>query len=115
MDDTEARETVRDLLLDHRGADNPISSREINDVIDVDNVGSFPTTRRLVREVMEREKVPIASGNEGYYMIETADELEDEIESINDRIGSIAERRVRLREAAYERADEIEGISTDDV
>ncbi|APX00229.1 hypothetical protein CHINAEXTREME_20690 (plasmid) [Halobiforma lacisalsi AJ5] len=85
--DPEKLETVKELLLEHRGRDNPISSREINEVIEVDSVGSFPKTRKYVRQVLYEEEIPVASGSNGYYVIEDQDELEEEISSIDRRIG----------------------------
>lgn len=113
--DDETLETVKKLLLEHRGEDNAISSREINEVIQVDSVGSFPKTREIVRQVLYEEEVPIASGGNGYYVIEDQDELEEEISSIDRRIGNIAERRVAVRRAAINWSDEIEGIDLDEI
>lgn len=113
--DQETLETVKELLMEHRGADNQISSREINEVIEVDSVGSFPRTREIVRTLLFEEEVPIASGGNGYYIIEDQDELEEEISSIDRRIGNIAERRVAVRRAAMNWSDEIEGIDVNDI
>lgn len=113
--DDETLETVKELLLEHRGEDNAISSREINDVIEVDSVGSFPKTREIVRELLFEEGIPIASGGNGYYVIENQDELEEEIGSIDRRIGNIAERRVAVRRAAINWSDEIDGIDVDEI
>lgn len=99
-DDDAPRELVKDMLLAHRGQDNPISSREINEVIEVDTVGSFPRTRALVRKVLFEDGIPIASGNNGYYVIETEAELTAYIENLDSRIGNIAERRYAIRQAA---------------
>lgn len=111
-DDDSDIQRVVSILEEHRGKDNAISSREINERIDADNVGSFPRTREIVREILERELLPIASGNDGYYVIETREELEEEIESINRRIGNIAERRVHVRRAALEHVEDIENLES---
>lgn len=94
------REVVKELLLAHHGSENPISAREINEVIEVDTVGSFPRTRALVRELLFEEEIPVAGGGAGYYIVKTEDELTEYIESLDSRIGNIAERRVAIRRAA---------------
>lgn len=94
------REVVKDLLLAHRGQENPISAREINEVIEVDTVGSFPRTRELVRELLFEEKIPVAGGNAGYYVVETKAELTAYLENLDSRMGKIAERRYAIRRAA---------------
>lgn len=111
-DDRSPKDVTRELLLDHWGADNPISSREINEIIQVDNVGSFPQTRRIVRELLFEEGLPVASNNEGYYLIESEEELSDEIESLNGRISRTLERR---RQVALAAADELDDIDIGDL
>lgn len=107
----EARELVKELLLEHRGADNPISSREINERIDKDAVGSFPSTRMLVREIMVEDQIPIASSNNGYYVIETEGELQDYVDQLESRVLGITERKLHVQRAANAWDGEIE---TDD-
>ncbi|MGB9932890.1 hypothetical protein [Haloarcula amylolytica] len=107
----DARELVKELLLDHRGADNPISSREISEHLEAQEVGSFPKTRMLVRDIMLEEQIPIASSNNGYYVIETEEELQDYIDQLESRILGISERKFEVRRAANEWDGEIE---TDD-
>lgn len=110
--DDETKEIVREMLLNHWGADNPITSREINDVIEVDNVGSFPTTRQIVRNRLFEDGLPVASGNNGYYLIETQAELEAELESINGRVAKMLQRR---REVALATQDEHDDIDLSDL
>lgn len=106
--DDETKQIVREMLLNHWGEDNPITSREINDVIEVDNVGSFPTTRRIVRNRLFEDGLPVASGNNGYYLIETQDELEAELESINGRVAKMLQRRREVALAAQDEHDDID-------
>lgn len=111
--DEYTRARVKELLLAHEGSVNPISAREINEVIDVDTVDSFPRTRELVREVLFEERIPIVSGNDGYYIVETEDELAAYLANLDGRIGNIAERRYTIRRAAQEWADFGAGEDTD--
>lgn len=113
--DDDVKDRVESILRDHRGSDNPISSREINDEIGVDDIGSFPSTRAIVRELVLEEKIPIASSNQGYYIIETEDELAEYIENLSARIDSIAERRFAIQRAAQEWDEPIESSEDEDL
>ena len=113
--DEDVKERVRDIILDHRGSENPISSREINDEIGVDSIGSFPSTRAIIRELVLENQIPIASSNQGYYVIETEDELAEYIENLSTRIDSIAERRFAIQRAAKEWDESIESSEDEDL
>ena len=107
MSEDEVREQVRELLLEHRGADNPITSREINEIVDLDQVGSFPSTRAVIRDIVLEERIPIAGSSQGYYVIETEEELENYIDNLENRITNIAERRYGVLRAVREWDEEI--------
>lgn len=98
--DPSPKEQVKNILLDHRGKDNQISSRDLNDQIGVDSVGSFPSTRAIIRELVLEDQIPVASGNNGYYIIETEEELAEYVAQLDSRISSIAERRFAIKHAA---------------
>ena len=106
--DDEVKEEVKDLILDHTGANDPISSREINDEINVDDIGSFPSTRAIVRELIVQDGLPIASGNSGYYLIETEGELVEYTESLDSRVLGITNRKAAVIRAAEGWQDDIE-------
>ena len=93
-------ETVKELLLEHQGKGNEISSREINEVVDLDNVGSFPTVRRCVKDIMFEEQIPIVGGGNGYYVAETEEEIADAIDTLESRILNMSERKMMLTRAA---------------
>lgn len=98
--DEEIKDEVEAILRNHTGADNPISSREIDDELGLDSVGSFPNTRAVIRELLLEDQIPIASSSNGYYIIETEDELAEYIESLESRMLSIADRKYGIRRAA---------------
>jgi hypothetical protein len=102
------RERVKELLLDHRGKDNPISSREISEQLKKDEVGSFPETRMMVRDIMLEDQIPIASCNRGYYVVETEEELKDYVDQLESRILGVSERKFAVQRAANEWDGEIE-------
>ncbi|NLV10693.1 hypothetical protein ACAH01_08760 [Halomicrobium sp. HM KBTZ05] len=107
----EEYERVKALLLEHKGKGNEISSREINEQVELDTVGSFPQTRECVRDVMLRERIPIIGGGNGYYVAQEEQEVKDAIETLESRILNTTERKMLLQRAAQEWADDIE---TDD-
>lgn len=98
---------VKQLLLDHRGKGNEISSREINDVVGLDNVESFPQTRGCVRDVLERERIPIVGGGNGFYVAETEEEVASALGTLESRIINTAERKMLLKRAARGWEDEL--------
>ncbi|WP_049899211.1 hypothetical protein [Halococcus agarilyticus] len=106
--DDEVKAEVRNLILNHQGAANPISSRQINDDIEVDDIGSFPNTRSIVRELIFEEGLPIASGSNGYYLIETEAELVGYTESLESRVLNITDRKAAVIRAARGWQGEIE-------
>lgn len=112
---TSVKETVKQILLDHTGSDNPITSREINDIIDVDNIGSFPGTRAVIREIMIEDRIPIAGSSQGYYVIESEDELADYIENLESRILRMTERQWAIKRAAREWDGDIELSDDEDL
>lgn len=99
----DVRERVKELLMEHHGAGNSISSREIDEQLDLDNVGSFPSTREVVRDIVLKDQIPIVSEpgpNGGYFVPETEAEIETYIEQLNSRIAGITERKVAVQIAA---------------
>ena len=103
----EVRQEVKDILLDHRGADDPITSREINEELDLDSVGSFPNTRAVIRDIVIHDEIPIAGSSMGYYVIETEDELRDYVDQLDRRARNIMERRIAVLKAAEEWHEDI--------
>jgi hypothetical protein len=89
---------VREILKDHRGVDNAISSAEINERVGIESTdGSQPRTREIIRFLMFEEDMVIGSHTgAGYFLIETEDELLDYIEDLDGRIQSIMERRKKV-------------------
>jgi hypothetical protein len=96
----ELREQIKAILLEHTGADDTISSREISNELGIDEVESFPVTRGLIREIVEEDGVPIAGHSNGYFVIETEEELEDYIDTLDSRILKTAERKALVTRAA---------------
>lgn len=107
----EEYEQVKEMLLNHRGKGNEITAREINEVVGLDNVGSFPQTRECIRDIILQERIPAIGGGNGFYIAESEEELKDALETLESRIINTTERKMLLQRAAEEWSDEIE---TDD-
>jgi hypothetical protein len=61
----------------------------------VNDTDSFPTTRAIIRELILEDNISIASGGNGYFVIETEDELK-EYNSLESRMMSIVDRKYRI-------------------
>lgn len=103
----EEYETVKNLLLEHRGRGNEISSREINDAVGLDDIGSFPQTRQLVRDIIEEEQIPVIGGGNGFYVAETEEEVASALSTLDSRITSTAKRKMLLQRAVEEWENEL--------
>lgn len=115
MSSKSAKEQVKELLLDAEGPDNAITSREIDEEVNLDSVGSFPQTREVVRELLMEDGIPIASNSNGYYVIETEEQLADYVDTLDGRITGIAERRFGILQAADQWDGDIEASDDHDV
>lgn len=96
----ETVDRVRELLREHRGKDNPISSSDINAEIGIDSPsGSQPNTRRIVRYLLVEEGLPVAGSNQGYYIVEREEELQDYLEYLDNKAYGIMLRKQAVKSA----------------
>lgn len=96
------RDQIREMLLEHRGSDNPIKSREISNELGIDEVESFPVTRGLIKEILKEDKIPVAGSSQGYFVIETEEELQDYLDNLDSRAMNTIQRKYLIKEAASE-------------
>lgn len=99
MGEDAVKDQVKELLLDHEGSDNPITSREINEEINLDNIGSFPSTRAVIRELVLEDQLPIAATSQGYFIIQDEDELSEYVDQLESRVMNITERKFAVKRA----------------
>lgn len=99
MDDEAIKERVKRILREHEGADNGISSREINEQLGIDSIGSFPNIRSVMRKLVLEEELPVASNSKGYYLIQDDQELEEYVESLESRAEAINKRKLGVQRA----------------
>lgn len=91
--DGELLDRIQELMLDHQGPSNTISSGQIAEVLGVDDADAQPKTREAIRVLSEEREVPIASTSQGYYLIQTQDHLNDYLENLDGRIAGIQKRK----------------------
>lgn len=113
--DEEVKDQIEEIIRNHQGADDTVTSREINEELGLDNIGSFPSTRAVIRELVLEDKVPIAATTNGYFLIKTEDELASYIENLEQRMLSIADRKYAIRRAAADWDGHIEPSDDEDL
>ena len=87
------------------GIKNSLTSTKIQELI-----GTLPSrteepTRDLIRECIMEDKYPIGSYNKGYFLINTQEELDKVIKSLENRIDGI-EKRIKCLKNGWERREE---------
>lgn len=103
MDQTN-KEKVREVLVEHVGRENAITSTEIGEKADIPNGNGNSNVRNSVRELTNSENdLPIGSCNDGYFIIETYDELCEYTEGLDERICKIRERQKNTRHSFFRR------------
>lgn len=104
---TEHVERARDILEDHVGEANAITSQELSDELGgLDSLDSTPQTRMVVREVLAQHQLPVAGSSNGYFVVASEDEYDAAIETLESRIIGIVERKSLLRLAYRENGDQ---------
>ncbi|SIS00168.1 hypothetical protein SAMN05421858_5101 [Haladaptatus litoreus] len=92
-------DAVWSVLKDHVGEENAITSGEISDILGgMDELDSTPQTRKCVRALIHKRNIPIGSGHNGYWVMESEDELEDTIAQLTRRKQGITARQEKLVE-----------------
>lgn len=94
---------VADILSEHRGADNPITSGEIADMTGLDSLDSTPRTRGVIRRLEVEHDFPVASGGEGYYLVQELSEMRDYLTNLEKRKQGIKQRQAAVKSAVEQR------------
>jgi len=90
-----AKKQIAAKLNDHVGRENAISSKALADYTGL----SASTVRDCIPEIREEWGVPVVSRNKGYYVIESSEEFEAQLDRYSERIQTIEERRKELTAA----------------
>ncbi len=89
-------EQIRQIMEEHIGKRNAITSAEIADMLGIDEDDTHPRTRRLLLETAKMYKLPMAATTKypkGYYLIANDEEYDEYIATLDSRIDGIEERK----------------------
>jgi len=102
--DADTLDVLESVLRDsHVGQQNAITSDELAVALDESDAhDTNPSIRDAVRQLVNDRQVPVCSSTRGYWIPENAGEIDEEIESIRDRIGALNTRIINLRTARDE-------------
>ncbi len=92
---------IREILETHRGKGNQISAGDIGQQIGIRKDTTHVKVNCLIRQVIEKFKLPVAGSNRGYYLIKDRPELGEYLRNIDGRIAKLQKRK-HLVEKAFE-------------
>ena len=92
---------IKEILEDHVGKENQISSGDIGPEIGIHEDATHVQVRGLIREAIEKFNLPVGGSSRGYYLIKNENELKQYTESMDRRIDKM-QRRKELIEEAFE-------------
>lgn len=90
---TELIDEAEEIMRNHTGFDNAITARELSDRLGIEDAEGFPNTRDVLKYLLAERGMPIGSGNQGSFLIETEEEFIDYVENLDNRIRGIMDRR----------------------
>lgn len=95
-----AKDQIAWLLQRRNSREHAISSKGLAQATGWPNGGIKPTTvRDCIKEIRQERKLPIVSCSQGYYLINSAQELEWELERIQEEIATREETKQELAQA----------------
>lgn len=95
-----------ELLRGHVGKDEAITAQCISNSLGIwEWNDTYPSTRRLIKQVIEEEKLPVASCSGGYFVIDRYDEFIECIKGLLSRQQGITDRLNLITEAFWERME----------
>lgn len=92
------KEKIRDILLQHKGKANPVTSKTISAEFGYPMEDTQVLSRKTIHNVAEEYHLPLLSCNKGYYIAETEQELEEYNKNIDSRINNMDKRRNLINE-----------------
>ena len=91
-------DTIRDILLQHKGKTNKITSGEIAKELGIIENATYAKTRKLIFDSAKKHKLPLAANTSGYYLISNKKEFDEYIANLDSRIKGIEERKQIIAE-----------------
>lgn len=104
---------VAEILADHRGSDNPVTSGEIADKTGLDSLDSTPRTRGVIRKLSRQYDFPIGASTKGYFLIEQKAEAQSYLDDLDGRIQGIEQRKNAVM-SSINRRGVADGSAVDD-
>ena len=90
---------IKEIIETHRGKENQISAGDIGPQIGIHEDATHVQVRGLIRQAIERLRLPIAASSRGYYLIKDKHELEEYLRNIDGRIAEMQTRKTIVEEA----------------
>ncbi|WP_299978896.1 hypothetical protein [Desulfobacula sp.] len=94
-------EKIKEILENHVGRENQISSGKIGPAIGIYEDATHVQVRKLILEAIEKLHLPVGGSNRGYYLIKNENELKQYTASIDKRMNKM-QRRKDIIEDAFE-------------
>jgi hypothetical protein len=111
--DRELIEQALDILADHRGSENSISSEELNRELGVGEGDSFEG-KEVLQYLLYEEGIPIAATRNGYFLIDSKRELHRYVQMLH-RSQFRTEKRERAAKRAFDSEFDIERVSAEEL
>jgi hypothetical protein len=94
------KQRILDVLVVHYGKNQAITVSKIVEMIGEEQTGlTNPVARIAIKEIILDEDLPIGSCSNGYYIIQTKEELNEYISNLHSRICGIKQRIKAVRKA----------------
>jgi hypothetical protein len=87
----ERLKAIREILLNHRGKADAITASTIGNALGIPENDTVSTTRKLITKLV-KDGLPIGAHDNGYFLIENEDELNEYMQRLNGRIYGIYTR-----------------------
>jgi len=95
-------------LIRLRSEADPISSKEIADLLSLPDPPGQPGTRAVITEILRRGLAPIGATARGYFLITTEEQLDRYTRVLRDRESAIYARTMAVRRAFFDGPRDLE-------
>ena len=89
-------EQIKNILLKHKGRDNAIPANKIAKMLNIPDDDTVSTTRGLITKLILEDGMPIGACENGYFHIETQQELADYMAYLDQKIEQITTRKAKV-------------------
>lgn len=96
---------IREILDDHDGPENAISSADIADELDIEENATRARTRELIWRTMRVHRIPVGADTRGYFVVDDDETYQDCIQLLEKRQDGIEERKQLLQDIYEEDND----------